>query len=678
MILKEKMKFTILFQSCLVLFFLIQVMYACGPAEEGKPYTLTHVMTKAPSDTTMLMWTKDDNLIAECALVSGDCTTNDINWLTANVNTNGEMWQFSINIMSVSREILKNTKGLWKLQTHTSSPNVEVFYECNLQVYAKPTETKCTKTWSKDGLTVSCYGKQVYPEAMMAVFRESIDTQTVLCNNTHSNLEPLYYETECWKTLKKHDLLFERDDYIFCLYPSLIGHPNFTQTGTNISLSLLKEYSSVSVQDCNKSNGFINCSCERLDSDESKSGFNWIADGVDVKSKTQYYVTIVNGTAVNDITCTPIVTGKNQKEDTECTDTGNITVIVLAVLFAISGLINVVLCYTFIKKYFPLLKLTKVNLSSARTYSKGIEFTEDEESRKLFESKTEESTRNTGTIEDISAPISASKSDANNHKRSILLVGTKESNKELYKRTLLQKSYAIEKQKSAKKKIWKVLDKETNEEIHETSQDEIKLPDKNILHLHYFERCNIVFKLIDGPVYDDQDVDKFIEEMKSCLVLCREGYNTVVVVYTSDTKKDARSLVFMLHEDLGIDLNNVIVVKSIDAKYKKYVAPKEINIHATIIKEDETKCENTDATQLRDISESTLNPKKQEDITQTKEDVSFKKWFGKRYIQFNILPAYVDNTNFFSLVCEMGKAISVPFFIDNPKSFVANNMLENV
>ncbi|XP_059153665.1 uncharacterized protein LOC131939398 [Physella acuta] len=153
------------------LLFHITVAYACDPAEEGRPYLLKHSIAKVPWGVTMVTWTKDDILVADCPVATASCTTNAMTWLVAEVIKTDDNITFFLNISSVSRLSRNNSKGIWKLKSHTSSPRAEEFYNCNLQVYAKIKETKCIKNLSKDGLTVSCYGKQVYPEAMMSVIR---------------------------------------------------------------------------------------------------------------------------------------------------------------------------------------------------------------------------------------------------------------------------------------------------------------------------------------------------------------------------------------------------------------------------------------------------------------------------------------------------------------------------
>lgn len=106
---------------------------------EGTPYTLVYTMKKVPADIQLLMWLKDDMLMAECQVDSSVvCVTNEISWFTATVTKHvDDSLTFMVNIPNPSRQRLSNAKGHWKLKTHSSQPNVQVFYNCHLQIYGK-------------------------------------------------------------------------------------------------------------------------------------------------------------------------------------------------------------------------------------------------------------------------------------------------------------------------------------------------------------------------------------------------------------------------------------------------------------------------------------------------------------------------------------------------------------
>ncbi|XP_059153624.1 uncharacterized protein LOC131939358 isoform X2 [Physella acuta] len=666
-----------IFKRCSGLLFLITVVCPCDPAEEGKPHELIYTMSKIPSDTTMVMWTKDDIIVAECPLFPGDCVINDLSWLTAKVEKKGDTLEFSIYINSVSRGLLSNAKGIWMLRRHTSDTKVEVFYYCNLQVYAKPAETNCKKTLSKDGLTVSCYGKQVYPEAMITVFRTSVDSNSDTCKNTPMTYDPVYYETICERRFNTSELHLEMEDFTFCVYPSVIGTKDYNLIGTNVSMSLLIEPSSISVRDCNRTTSSISCSCERLDTDDSKSGFNWYANDVEVKQKSQYYTAATSPGAVDDIICKPITTETTRQYH----DVDNSAVIVLVILLvaAILGILVLVFIYTPLCKLFK----DKMNFPMKRTDGKKEEPAESGESKSLLTTDKEGTSSNTEKNEATLSSTSEIKvdevsneqgsSDITKHdvksdkprfdfsvynvKTSILLLGTKDCNKELFKRSLLQEPYCItsEKVKAFVKDStkWKIMDCKTKQIIFDTSGEKVKLPDNVKLQVHYSKREDAVFKLVDGPVYDQKEVKKFIEEMKSCLVLCREGYNAVVVVYTTDKEKEISPLTKILHETFAFNMNNIILIKSNNVNYKEY---EYMN---------------------NDPRENTMKDKSIE-IKQTKMDNEFKTSFGERFIQFYPLVTYNDNNDFFSLVCQMGKVNAEPVFAENAETLARDNNLETV
>ncbi|XP_059153641.1 uncharacterized protein LOC131939372 [Physella acuta] len=168
-----------------------------------------------------------------------------------------------------------------------------------------------------------------------------------------------------------------------------------------------------------------------------------------------------------------------------------------------------------------------------------------------------------GTSE-VQALQSENPADINLYKisSSVLLLGTVNSNKELLKRSILQREYHIMKTDD-KKSIVDTKDKNVILEVSKKvlrSLPQFSMPDKNKIQLHYTKCDDQVFKLVDGPVYDTNNINKFIEDMKSCLSLSQEGFNAIIVAFTLDRAKDCNSLINMLHSNFGINVNTLISV----------------------------------------------------------------------------------------------------------------------
>lgn len=146
---------------------------------------------------------------------------------------------------------------------------------------------------------------------------------------------------------------------------------------------------------------------------------------------------------------------------------------------------------------------------------------------------------------------------------SVLLIGTRNSNKDLLKRSLLQREYCLENTDNKKKTI---VDLKTKKQLFEVGRNwklvfnQIKLPDEEKIKLHYTKCDNQVIKIVDGPVYDANNISKFIEDMKASITLSVDGFSTIIVAFTPDRTKDCNSLINILHESFGFDVNKVIPV----------------------------------------------------------------------------------------------------------------------
>ncbi|XP_059153619.1 uncharacterized protein LOC131939355 [Physella acuta] len=148
--------------------------------------------------------------------------------------------------------------------------------------------------------------------------------------------------------------------------------------------------------------------------------------------------------------------------------------------------------------------------------------------------------------------------------------------------------------------------------------------------------------------------------MKSCLVLCREGYNAVVVVYTSDKEKEATSLIDILRENFAFNMNNIILIKT------KYVHCRE---HKPL---------SNSTSNVAQMQDDCIEAESTVDFRGTKADLKFKDLFTNRYIGLQ-LPATEDNINhIFRFIDEMGKANSVSLFIKYDRTLTSNTILETV
>ncbi|XP_059153668.1 uncharacterized protein LOC131939400 isoform X2 [Physella acuta] len=569
-------------QIILLYFYLltVAVLYACSPAEEGQPYELKHTMSKAPSDTTMVMWTKDDILVAECPVDAGDCVTNDINWLTAKVELVNNTIVFSLRVNYVTRKLSSSSKGLWKLRTHTSSLSVEVFYYCTLQVYAKPRDIFCEYMWSIEGYNVDCKVKNIFPEAMMIVERRNVPSPPISCINSKEKEEPAYYNSSCKTTFLREDLHLQTEYFTFFVYPNLVASKTNYKLGLNTSSSLNIEPKTVVLKECEVKQQQIKCRCRRLDGNTSI--FDWYMNNTRVGEQSDEYITSVTELTDQAVACLPVVCSENDcakiSTQTSACDYES-TVIVLSIFLTIAIIVICVICLILIKRCKPEKGVPGIDRMFYRAkYSTNKDEAESNEKNPDPQAGTDDIKMNVLNEKkallhhEVSTLVTI---DSDSHKArkifdlsiykvksSILLIGTRNCNIELFKRSILQRKNYV-----------------TNENKDSLKRNPQK-GDSAVLTLNYSERDNRIIKLVDGPVYGDIQLDYFIDHMKSCLCLSHMGYNAIFLAFTADTVREMNLLLTIVHDDFNIDMNYAfcIMIYSKECVIEKEVESEYINI----------------------------------------------------------------------------------------------------
>ncbi|XP_059153648.1 uncharacterized protein LOC131939381 [Physella acuta] len=168
---------------------------------------------------------------------------------------------------------------------------------------------------------------------------------------------------------------------------------------------------------------------------------------------------------------------------------------------------------------------------------------------------------------------------------SILLLGTQHSNKHLLKRSIINGDYTIEKTKNLKI----VVDSKSREVLLQIAKPSIgnflniELQDFDKISLHYTKRGDQVIKLVDGPVFEAHNVHKFNDDIKKCIVLSQEGYNSIIVAFTADRVRECNLLLNILHDNFSVNRNNVFPMLIYENEYK--FATKMIKEYNAILNE---------------------------------------------------------------------------------------------
>ncbi|XP_059153672.1 uncharacterized protein LOC131939404 [Physella acuta] len=569
---------TTIFLFTHVLIFVIPGILSCPPAEEGMSYDLKYSTVNLKKETTMVMWTKDDILVAECPVLNGECVINDVYWLSARVEQINDMLTFHIHIHNVSRRIPTNPAGVWKLRTHTSSPNVEVFYHCSLQVYAKPKDVFCDFVWSIDTLDITCSVTRIYPEAMMIVNKTNTHFGPISCTNTKLNEEPVYYKANCNTQFLHQQLHVVADYFNFFIYPNIIAASINMQSGVNTTASLHAEPAYVVLKECSLREKRINCSCRGLDKGVSIVD-NYIHNNrIDYTNKDVFnnqYAT------EEEMSCKPTRYSINGESRIYC---DNSAVIVLALVCVVMTITTLILFFFYTNRcrllrdmVFMLRKTNYRDIHQNPIGESAFDFSlvaidtsekEDFTACLLNQETTQQSLTAKmypNLLEGASAQSMKPKIVDKIHlmtTSSVLLIGTRNSNKDLLKRSMLQREYCLEKTETKKT----IVDLKTKKDLFEIGRNwklvfnQIKLPDEEKIQLHFTKYDNHVIKLVDGPVYDTNNINTFIEDMKACITLSNEEFKAIIVAFTNDRANDCNSVIKILHDSFGFDVNNVISV----------------------------------------------------------------------------------------------------------------------
>lgn len=143
---------------------------------------------------------------------------------------------------------------------------------------------------------------------------------------------------------------------------------------------------------------------------------------------------------------------------------------------------------------------------------------------------------------------------------SLLLIGTKNSNKALLKRCLIRGEYSVEETEDKKHFIDLKSQKKflTVTRRRQENFPVLKLLDAEQYTVQFCDRKTSIIKLIDGPVYEN-DENNLIEVIHSCILLNLNSYNGVIVAFTADKVSQCMDVLKVLSDKFRCDLTRIFL-----------------------------------------------------------------------------------------------------------------------
>ncbi|XP_059153634.1 uncharacterized protein LOC131939363 [Physella acuta] len=516
----------------------------CDPAAEEMPYDIQYNMTSIPSESRMFVWMKDGNIAFECTVASGDCSHNDIPWLKASTERVDDSLIFNIHFPRVTRQLGRNSEGVWSLHSHTSHSKQETFYTCNLKVYAAPSTntTHCESTWSASQIYYSCNTTKSYPRSLMAI-RWYNEISLASCKYAPVSVEPVYYNAQCSTSLKTEKLHLTPNDFNIFVYPNVTGTQKDFHFGISLSAVVNIVRSSVIQRQCLEDGLSINCSCKKLEPLDDSALFLWHNGDQLVSSKPSNMHAFKKGTS--NITCEELVPNQHRNDIVANGLIVGLSICVfLIALFVV--FIVLILCSKRVRSKFPdkfrnymasrfdadktipnlnnpaqeqahlpqnkeEMTSNELNIESAGfvDVAKKVAFNDPLQTQgKLnkrpnnYETKENDDNEEMASLLPNETQVDSNYEGSTNAKTVILLLGTPKSNKHLLRNEILRNEEKIS-----------------------------KLPDKsNTTSLAYSSINGKVTKLVDVPITDDVTIDEDKENLKSAVAIIPEGYNAIIVV----------------------------------------------------------------------------------------------------------------------------------------------------